>query len=62
MWAHLGKINNEFGYRRNPFDGRGTNFTPELILTAITEILLPLQQRQSYYSRLGRRLRQFNRN
>jgi murein DD-endopeptidase MepM/ murein hydrolase activator NlpD len=21
MWAHLGKINNEFGYRRNPFGG-----------------------------------------
>lgn len=22
MWAHLGKINNEFGFRRNPFGGR----------------------------------------
>ena len=26
MWAHLGKINNEFGYRRNPFNGRGSEF------------------------------------
>jgi murein DD-endopeptidase MepM/ murein hydrolase activator NlpD len=26
MWAHLGKINNEFGYRRNPFSGRGYEF------------------------------------
>lgn len=26
MWAHLGKINNEFGYRRNPFGGRGYEF------------------------------------
>jgi murein DD-endopeptidase MepM/ murein hydrolase activator NlpD len=22
VWAHLGKINNEFGFRRNPFGGR----------------------------------------
>jgi murein DD-endopeptidase MepM/ murein hydrolase activator NlpD len=26
MWAHAGKINNEFGYRRNPFNGRGYEF------------------------------------
>jgi len=26
MWAHLGKINNEFGYRSNPFGGRGYEF------------------------------------
>ncbi len=26
MWSHLGKINNEFGYRRNPFSGRGYEF------------------------------------
>lgn len=26
MWAHLGKINNGFGYRRNPFGGRGYEF------------------------------------
>ena len=26
MWAHLGKINNNFGYRRNPFGGRGYEF------------------------------------
>lgn len=26
MWAHLGKINNEFGYRRNPFGGGGYEF------------------------------------
>ncbi len=26
MWAHLGKINNEFGYRRNPFGGAGYEF------------------------------------
>jgi murein DD-endopeptidase MepM/ murein hydrolase activator NlpD len=26
MWAHLGKINNEYGYRRNPFNGRGSEF------------------------------------
>jgi murein DD-endopeptidase MepM/ murein hydrolase activator NlpD len=26
MWAHLGKVNNEFGYRRNPFGGRGYEF------------------------------------
>lgn len=26
MWAHLGKINNDFGYRRNPFGGRGYEF------------------------------------
>jgi len=26
MWSHLGKINNEFGYRRNPFNGRGYEF------------------------------------
>ena len=22
MWAHMGKINNEYGFRRNPFGGR----------------------------------------
>ena len=26
MWAHLGKINNEFGFRRNPFGGRVYEF------------------------------------
>lgn len=26
MWAHLGKINNEFGFRRNPFGGRTYEF------------------------------------
>lgn len=26
IWAHLGKINNEFGYRRNPFGGRSYEF------------------------------------
>lgn len=26
IWAHLGKINNEYGYRRNPFNGRGYEF------------------------------------
>jgi len=26
MWAHLGKINNEFGFRRNPFGGRNYEF------------------------------------
>jgi murein DD-endopeptidase MepM/ murein hydrolase activator NlpD len=26
MWSHLGKINNEFGYRRNPFGGRNYEF------------------------------------
>lgn len=25
-WAHLGKINNEFGFRRNPFGGRSYEF------------------------------------
>ena len=30
MWAHLGKINNEFGFRRNPFGGRGYEFHPGL--------------------------------
>jgi murein DD-endopeptidase MepM/ murein hydrolase activator NlpD len=25
-WSHLGKINNEFGYRRNPFGGSGYEF------------------------------------
>ena len=29
-WAHTGKINNEFGYRRNPFGGRGVEFHPGL--------------------------------
>ncbi|MGI8788940.1 MAG: M23 family metallopeptidase [Pyrinomonadaceae bacterium] len=28
MWAHMGKINNEFGYRRNPFGGRSYEFHP----------------------------------
>lgn len=28
MWAHLGKINNEFGFRRNPFGGRTYEFHP----------------------------------
>jgi len=28
MWAHLGKINNEFGFRRNPFGGRNYEFHP----------------------------------
>lgn len=28
MWAHLGKINNEFGFRRNPFGGRSYEFHP----------------------------------
>jgi murein DD-endopeptidase MepM/ murein hydrolase activator NlpD len=26
VWAHLGKINNEFGYRTNPFGGGATEF------------------------------------
>lgn len=26
IWAHLGKINNEYGYRRNPFGGRSYEF------------------------------------
>jgi len=26
MWAHLGKINNEYGFRRNPFGGRSYEF------------------------------------
>ena len=26
MWAHLGKINNEFGFRRNPFGGSSYEF------------------------------------
>lgn len=26
MWVHLGKINNEFGFRRNPFGGRTYEF------------------------------------
>lgn len=26
MWAHLGKINNEYGFRRNPFGGRFYEF------------------------------------
>jgi murein DD-endopeptidase MepM/ murein hydrolase activator NlpD len=26
QWAHLGKINNEFGFRRNPFGGRTYEF------------------------------------
>ena len=26
MWAHQGKINNEFGFRRNPFGGRTYEF------------------------------------
>ena len=28
QWAHLGKINNEFGFRRNPFGGRSYEFHP----------------------------------
>lgn len=30
VWAHFGKINNEFGYRRNPFGGRSYEFHPGL--------------------------------
>lgn len=30
VWAHFGKINNEFGYRRNPFGGRAYEFHPGL--------------------------------
>lgn len=26
MWAHMGKINNEYGFRRNPFGGRTYEF------------------------------------
>ncbi|MCW5959766.1 MAG: M23 family metallopeptidase [Pyrinomonadaceae bacterium] len=26
MWSHLGKINNEYGFRRNPFGGRSYEF------------------------------------
>lgn len=26
IWAHMGKINNEFGFRRNPFGGRTYEF------------------------------------
>ncbi len=26
IWAHMGKINNEFGYRRNPFGARSYEF------------------------------------
>jgi len=28
IWPHLGKINNEFGFRRNPFGGRTYEFHP----------------------------------
>jgi murein DD-endopeptidase MepM/ murein hydrolase activator NlpD len=28
IWSHLGKINNEFGFRRNPFGGRSYEFHP----------------------------------
>ena len=28
VWAHTGKINNEFGFRRNPFGGRTYEFHP----------------------------------
>ena len=28
IWAHTGKINNEFGFRRNPFGGRTYEFHP----------------------------------
>jgi len=28
MWSHLGKINKEFGFRRNPFGGRAYEFHP----------------------------------
>ena len=28
IWAHAGKINNEFGFRRNPFGGRSYEFHP----------------------------------
>lgn len=28
VWPHLGKINNEFGFRRNPFGGRTYEFHP----------------------------------
>jgi len=28
IWAHVGKINNEFGFRRNPFGGRTYEFHP----------------------------------
>jgi murein DD-endopeptidase MepM/ murein hydrolase activator NlpD len=28
IWAKLGKINNEFGFRRNPFGGRNYEFHP----------------------------------
>jgi murein DD-endopeptidase MepM/ murein hydrolase activator NlpD len=30
MWAHVGKINNEFAFRRNPFGGRSYEFHPGL--------------------------------
>jgi murein DD-endopeptidase MepM/ murein hydrolase activator NlpD len=30
MWAHAGKINNEFAFRRNPFGGRSYEFHPGL--------------------------------
>jgi murein DD-endopeptidase MepM/ murein hydrolase activator NlpD len=28
IWSHVGKINNEFGFRRNPFGGRTYEFHP----------------------------------
>lgn len=28
IWPHIGKINNEFGFRRNPFGGRSYEFHP----------------------------------
>ena len=28
VWPHIGKINNEFGFRRNPFGGRAYEFHP----------------------------------
>jgi murein DD-endopeptidase MepM/ murein hydrolase activator NlpD len=30
MWVHVGKINNEFAFRRNPFGGRSYEFHPGL--------------------------------
>ena len=63
IWAHLGKINNEFGFRRNPFGGRSYEFHSGMDIDGEKgDMLVAPANGQGSQSRMARWLRIFNRN
>ena len=61
IWAHSGKINNEFGFRRNPPADAATSSTPVWTLTANEAIRSLLRAVALSRSRVAGRLRQHDR-